>query len=152
MIPKRCHSLLVFLTRPPSVWSETYLLVSPCSIIVSGMLMLIHSLSLSLTEQLLLTLMKLRLRLKNLHLMIHFGISTGTVTNVFITIISALYDILYVGIMCHHPITKEKCTVFAVVFHTIPKLSDNYRLHRNCTDCTKLQLICIFGSRGHAHG
>ena len=45
--------------------------------------------TLQLSEQLLLTLMKLRLGLKNLHLATHFSISTGTVSNVFVTIISA---------------------------------------------------------------
>lgn len=87
--------------------------------------------TLSLSEQLLLTLMKLRLRLKNLHLATHFGISTGTVTNVFITIISALYDILYVGIMCNTiPSQRKNAQCLPLCFTQFP----NCRIIIDCTE------------------
>ena len=54
--------------------------------------------TLAIREQLLLTLMRLRLNLKIAHLSFHFNVSTSTVSNVFVTIVSALFDILYSGI------------------------------------------------------
>lgn len=52
-----------------------------------------------LREQLLMTLMKLRLNLADLDLATRFNCGTDTVTNVVITIISSLYDTMYVRIM-----------------------------------------------------
>ena len=52
-----------------------------------------------LVDQLLLTLMKLRLNCGHVDLATRFNCSTATVTNIFTTIISALYDILYVGML-----------------------------------------------------
>ena len=52
-----------------------------------------------LIDQLLLTLMKLRLNCGILDLATRFNCCRATVTNIFTTISSALYDILYVGMM-----------------------------------------------------
>lgn len=52
-----------------------------------------------LIDQLLLTLMKLRLNCGHVDLATRFNCSTATVTNIFTNIISALYDILYVGLL-----------------------------------------------------
>uniref|UniRef100_UPI00358DEB2A uncharacterized protein n=1 Tax=Myxine glutinosa TaxID=7769 RepID=UPI00358DEB2A len=54
---------------------------------------------LALVDQLLLTLMKLRLNLGNLDLATRFNCSTATVTNIFTTVVGTLYDILHVGMM-----------------------------------------------------
>ena len=51
-----------------------------------------------LIDQLLLTLMKLRLNCGILDLATRFNCCRATVTNIFTTISSALYDILYVGV------------------------------------------------------
>uniref|UniRef100_UPI00358EFD23 uncharacterized protein n=1 Tax=Myxine glutinosa TaxID=7769 RepID=UPI00358EFD23 len=54
---------------------------------------------LALVDQLLLTLMKLRLNLGNLDLATRFNCSTATVTNIFTTVVGTLYDTLHVGMM-----------------------------------------------------
>jgi Helix-turn-helix of DDE superfamily endonuclease len=72
--------------------------------------------TLDLTEQLLLTLMKLCLNIKKLHLATEFNASNATVTNVFFTIVSALYDALFIGIMCKRTFENEECQLLADMF------------------------------------
>ena len=43
--------------------------------------------------------MKIRLNLGHLDLATRFDVSTATVTNIFLTIVGALHDVLYVGLM-----------------------------------------------------
>lgn len=50
-------------------------------------------------DQLLLTLMKLRLNTPNLDLAVRFNVSTSTVTNIFLTMIEVLHRVLYKGMM-----------------------------------------------------
>ena len=63
--------------------------------------------SISLQDQLLLSLMKLRLGAKDLDLAERFGISKTTVSNIFLTIVSALHEFfLYVKVLLvnkYHP-------------------------------------------------
>ena len=55
--------------------------------------------SMALQDQLLLTLMKLKLNLRDLDLADRFGISTATVANIFHTLVCALHEICFEGIM-----------------------------------------------------
>uniref|UniRef100_A0A3Q4H857 DDE Tnp4 domain-containing protein n=1 Tax=Neolamprologus brichardi TaxID=32507 RepID=A0A3Q4H857_NEOBR len=52
-----------------------------------------------LVDQLFLTLMKLKLNCGHVDLATRFNCSTATVTNIFTTIVSLLYDIFYVGML-----------------------------------------------------
>ena len=61
-----------------------------------------------LVDQLLLTLMKLKLICGHIDLVTRFNCSTATVTNIFTTIVSALYDILYVGMFENNIPSKAK--------------------------------------------
>ncbi|KAK0144261.1 hypothetical protein N1851_017374 [Merluccius polli] len=61
-----------------------------------------------LIDQLLLTLMKLKLNSGHVDLATRFNCSTATVSNIFITIVCALSDILYVGFMENNIPSREK--------------------------------------------
>ncbi|XP_049898955.1 uncharacterized protein LOC126389348 [Epinephelus moara] len=85
-----------------------------------------------LIDQLLLTLMKLRLNCGVLDLSTRFNCSRATVTNIFITITSALYDILYVGMMENNIPSR---------FKNQTSLPDCFRPFPNCRivlDCTEV--------------
>lgn len=87
--------------------------------------------TLDLTEQLLLTLMKLHLNVKKLHLSTDFNVSTATVTNVFITIVSALRDILFVGCMrTAIPSRAKNASCAPICFRDFP----NCRMVIDCTE------------------
>uniref|UniRef100_A0A671TH52 THAP-type domain-containing protein n=1 Tax=Sparus aurata TaxID=8175 RepID=A0A671TH52_SPAAU len=74
-----------------------------------------------LIDQLLLTLMKLRLNCGILDLATRFNCSRATVTNIFTTISSALYDILYVGMMENNiPSRVKNQTSLPVCFQPFP--------------------------------
>jgi len=62
-----------------------------------------------LTEQLLLTLMKLKLNLKDLDLAHRFCISPTTVANIFKTLTHALHELFIDGIMNHYLPSVAKC-------------------------------------------
>lgn len=87
-----------------------------------------------LVDQLLLTLMKLRLNCGHIDLSTRFNCSTATVTNIFITIISALYDVLYVGLLENNiPSTAKNQT----------SLPDCFQPFSNCRivlDCTEVAI------------
>ncbi|KAK7882981.1 hypothetical protein WMY93_029155 [Mugilogobius chulae] len=85
----------------------------------------------SLIDQLLLTLMKLRLNCGVLDLATRFNCSRATVTNVFITISCALYDILYVGMMENKiPSRLKNQTSLPDCFQAFP----NCRIVLDCTE------------------
>ena len=87
--------------------------------------------NISLVDQLLLTLMKLRLNPGHLDLATRFNCSTSTVSNVFITILSALYDIFYVGIMENNiPKRTKNQTSLPKCFLPFP----NCRIILDCTE------------------
>ncbi|XP_056144593.1 uncharacterized protein LOC130124497 [Lampris incognitus] len=88
--------------------------------------------SMPLVDQLLLTLMKLKLNSGHEDLATRFNCSTATVTNIFITIVSALYDILYVGMLENNIPSIEKNQA---------SLPECFRPFPNCRivlDCTEL--------------
>ncbi len=65
--------------------------------------------SLSIEDQLLLTLMKLTLNAKDLDLAVRFDISRPTVSNIFHTFLHALHEILCEGIMFQGLPSQTKC-------------------------------------------
>lgn len=86
---------------------------------------------LPLVDQLLLTLMKLRLNCGHLDLATRFNCSKATVTNIFLTIVSALYDILYVGMLENNiPSTAKNQALLPDCFRPFP----NCRIVLDCTE------------------
>ena len=86
---------------------------------------------LPLIDQLLLTLMKLRLNLGTVDLAVRFKCSSATVTNITTTIFSALYDILYVGMMEGNiPSRIKNQTSLPKCFQPFP----NCRIVLDCTE------------------
>ncbi|XP_061589442.1 uncharacterized protein LOC133454733 [Cololabis saira] len=84
-----------------------------------------------LIDQLLLTLMKLKLNCGHIDLATRFNCSTATVTNIFTTIVSALYDILYVGMLENNiPSTAKNQTSLPDCFRPFP----NCRIVLDCTE------------------
>ncbi|XP_026021776.1 uncharacterized protein LOC113021362 [Astatotilapia calliptera] len=84
-----------------------------------------------LIDQLFLTLIKLKLNFGHEDLSIRFNCSRGTVTNVFTTIVSALYDILYVGMLENNiPSRAKNQTSLPDCFQPFP----NCRIVLDCTE------------------
>ncbi|XP_074538116.1 uncharacterized protein LOC141799700 [Halichoeres trimaculatus] len=84
-----------------------------------------------LIDQLLLTLMKLRLNCGILDLSIRFSCCRATVTNIFITISNALHDILHVGMMANKiPSRLKNQTSLPECFQPFP----NCRIVLDCTE------------------
>lgn len=65
--------------------------------------------SLSVEDQLLITLMKLRLAAKDLDLAARFKVSRVTIANIFYTYIQALYELLFEGVMDRRIPSQRKC-------------------------------------------
>jgi hypothetical protein len=65
--------------------------------------------SLSLADQVLMTLMKLRLNCRDLDLSDRFCLSRRTVSNIIKTVICALHEILFEGVIMHGMPTQLKC-------------------------------------------
>ena len=65
--------------------------------------------SITLEDQLLLTLMKLRLNSKDLDLAHRFGISTATVSNICHTFVTALYELLFISVLGKGIPSQLKC-------------------------------------------
>ncbi|KAK0146330.1 THAP domain-containing protein 11 [Merluccius polli] len=83
-----------------------------------------------LIDQLLLTLMKLRLNCGILDLATRFNCCRATVTNIFTTISSALYDILYAGMMDNIPSRVKNQTSLPDCFQPFP----DCRIVLDCTE------------------
>ena len=83
-----------------------------------------------LIDQLLLTLMKLKLKSGHVDLATRFNCSTATVSNIFITIVCALSDILYAGFMENIPSREKKQTSLPNCFLPFP----NCRIVLDCTE------------------
>ncbi|GLD56981.1 uncharacterized protein AKAME5_000926300 [Lates japonicus] len=82
-----------------------------------------------LIDQLLLTLMRLKLNCRHTDLGIKFNCSKATVANTFTTIIQALYDILYVGMLENNiPSTAKNQTSLPECFKPFPSC----RIVLNC--------------------
>ena len=87
--------------------------------------------SIPLIDQLLLTLMKLRHNFGHVDLATRFNCSTATVTNIFLTIVSALYDIMYVGMLENNiPSLAKNQTSLPECFRPFP----NCRIVLDCTE------------------
>jgi len=89
--------------------------------------------SLSLSDQLLLTLMKLRLNCRDLDLAERFSISRATVSNVINTFICALHEILFDGVLTSVGIpSQRKCR------GSMPKSFEDFVSARVAMDCTEV--------------
>ncbi|XP_029973075.1 uncharacterized protein LOC115406934 [Salarias fasciatus] len=87
--------------------------------------------SMPLVDQLLLTLMKLRINPGRIDLATRFNCSKATVTNVFITVVCALYDVLYVGMLENNiPSLTKNETSLPDCFRNFP----NCRIVLDCTE------------------
>ena len=85
----------------------------------------------SLTDQVLLTLMKLRLNMPTLDLAARFNCSTTTVSNVFITITAALHEILIQYFMQTIPSTNKNRACLPECFSSFCNCRVIYGLYRN---------------------
>ena len=85
-----------------------------------------------LTEQLLLTLMKLKLNLKDLDLAHRFCISPTTVANIFKTLTHALHELFIDGIMNQYLPSVAKCQM------SMPKSFEQFRQTRIIIDATEI--------------
>ena len=84
-----------------------------------------------LIDQLFVTLIKLKLNSGHEDLATRFNCSTATVTNIFTTIVSALYQILYVGMLENNiPSTAKNQTSMPDCFRPFP----NCRIVLDCTE------------------
>lgn len=88
--------------------------------------------SLSPANQLLLTLMKLRLNAKNLDLAVRFGISHTAVSNIIYTYICALHELLFEGIMKQGMPSQTKCR------GSMPESFGNFTSARAVIDATEI--------------
>ena len=88
---------------------------------------------LSPEDQLLMTLMKLRLNCKDLDLAVRFNTSRGTVSNVINTYVSVLHEILFEGVLqtCGIP-SQLKCK------GSMPKSFDDFQSARIAIDATEI--------------
>ena len=108
-----------------------------------------------LIDQLFLTLIKLWLNSGHEDLATRFTCSTATVTNIFTTIVSALYQILYVGMLENNiPSTAKNQTSMPVCFRPFP----NCRIVLDCTEVAVSNTerldtkgICTASTKGGPH-
>ena len=92
---------------------------------------------LPLIDQIFLTLMKLRLNLGHVDLATRFHCSTATVTNIFLTIVSALHDVLFLEVMDKELPSREKNqTGLPACFEPFPNC-------RIVLDCTEISVCSI---------
>ena len=86
-----------------------------------------------LMNQLLLTLMKLRHNFGHVDLATRFNCSTATVTNIFLTIVSVLYDILYDGTLENNILfyCLQCVNILWTVGYTLYQHSLPYRLYKS---------------------
>ena len=85
-----------------------------------------------LVDQLLMTLIKLKLNVPNMDLAIRFGISETTVHNIFYTLVCALHELLYVG--CITIPSQAKCK------GSLPLAFEDFGSARLVIDATELTL------------
>jgi len=91
-----------------------------------------HVTSIALEDQLLLTLMKLRLNLRDLDLAERFNVSRRTVSNVIKTLISVLHEILFIGIMSQGMPSQLKCK------SSMPRCFEEFSSCRLVMDATEI--------------
>ena len=84
-------------------------------------------------DQLLMTLMKLRLSCKDLDLAVRFNTSRGTVSNIINTYVSVLHEILFEGVLKNCGIPSQlKCK------GSMPKSFDDFNSARIAIDATEI--------------
>lgn len=89
--------------------------------------------NMSLEDQVLITLMKLRLNLRDLDLADRFSTSRATISNIVNTIICALHEIFYKGIMVRVGMPSQlKCK------GSMPKSFEDFGSARASIDCTEI--------------
>ncbi|XP_038046731.1 uncharacterized protein LOC119720936 [Patiria miniata] len=88
----------------------------------------------SLLDQLFITLTKLRLNIGHEDIATRFNCSRPTVSNVFNTIISALYNILYVGMMENNIPSRSKNAM------SMPSCFSKFPNCRIVLDCTEISV------------
>lgn len=89
-------------------------------------------LSFSLEDQLLITLMKLRLNLRDLDLAQRFGTGRTTIANIVKTVICALHELLFVGSMDIRIPSQAKCKT------SLPKSFEDFVSARIVMDATEI--------------
>ena len=89
--------------------------------------------SMLLEDQLLLTLMKLTLNLRDLDLAERFGVSRGTVSNIFQTLVHALHEMLVEGILFQGMPSQMKCK------GSMPKSFEEFCSARASIDAIEIQ-------------
>lgn len=88
--------------------------------------------SLSTADQLLMTLMKLKLNCRDLDLAERFGVSSATVANIIKTFVTALHDILVDGIISDYIPSQLKCA------GSMPKSFEDFGNARIVIDATEI--------------
>jgi hypothetical protein len=87
----------------------------------------------SLSDQVFLTLMKLRLNTPNLDLALRFGVSVSTVSNIFNTITSALHEIFFKSCLSKLPSRGR-------VRSCLPECFSTFCECRHVLDCTEISI------------
>ncbi len=90
--------------------------------------------SINLSDQLLMTLMKLKLNYRDLDLAERFNVSRRTVSNIVKTLITALHEILFLGIMNEGMPSQMKCK------SSLPDCFENFASCRAVMDCTEITM------------
>ena len=88
--------------------------------------------SISMDNQILITLMKLRLNLRDLDLGERFCVSRSTIANILYTLICAMHEIFFVGIMQQGMPSQLKCK------GSMPKSFEDFGSARASIDCTEI--------------
>lgn len=90
--------------------------------------------SISLEDQLLMTLMKLKLNLRDLDLGERFGVSRKTASNVVKTVICALHEVLFVGMIGEGIPSQRKCQT------STPQCFNDFQGGRLVIDATEITM------------
>ncbi|XP_069106218.1 uncharacterized protein [Argopecten irradians] len=87
----------------------------------------------SLEDQLLMTLMKLRLNYRDMDLAVRFGTSRATISNIINTYVSVLHEILYGGVLQYNGLPSQlKCK------GSLPKSFEDFSSARIAMDATEV--------------
>ena len=89
--------------------------------------------SISQQDQLFLTLLKLRCNFSHKDLGVRFSVSLSTITNITITWINVLHEVLYVGLL------KDKISSVSKNRMCLPSCFSNFSKCRIILDCTEIQ-------------
>ena len=90
--------------------------------------------NMSIECQLLLTLMKFKLNLPHFDLAYRFGVSVGTVSNIFVTMVWVLYQVQWESIMAKSIPSRQKCQ------ESVPLSSCKFPNCRLIIECTEVSI------------